>query len=71
MTDDGFYLGLEEGAALGVVVQRLQFGHERRTALHPAVEGLHGGFGGAVRMVEQSQLGLAVGTWCEHDYDDL
>ena len=71
MADDGFDLGTEESATLGVVVHRLKLVHEQGATLYPAVEGFHGGFGGAVRMVEQSQFGLAVRTGLKHVYRDL
>ena len=71
MADDGLHLGLQEGAALRVVIQGTELLHKQRTALYPAVEGLHCSIGGAARLVKQSQLGLAVRTWCEHDYDDF
>ena len=66
MPYDGFYFGLEEGAAAGLVVHGFQLLHEHGATLYPSVEGLHGGFGTAVRVVEQSQFGLAIGTKVEH-----
>ena len=73
MPYNGFHLGAKERASLRVIVQRMQFADELRTTLYPAVEGLHGGFGTAVWLVEQSQFGLAIGTWLKHVimiYDD-
>ena len=66
MPNDGFYCGLEEGAATGRVVHGFQLLHEHGANLYPSVEGLHGGFGTAVRVVEESQFGLAIGTIVEH-----
>ena len=63
---DGLHFGLEEGAAAGLVVHGFQLLHEHGATLYPSVEGLHGGFGTAVRVVEQSQFGLAIGTIVEH-----
>ena len=68
MTDNGLHLGTEEGVATRVVVQRLQLGQQLRTALYPTVKGLHGTLGSAVRMVEQSQFGLAVRTDLKHGF---
>ena len=63
---DGFHFGLEEGAAAGLIVHGFELLHEHGATLYPSVEGLHGGFGTAVRVVEQSQFGLAIGTIVEH-----
>ena len=63
---NGFYLRLEEGSALRLVVHGFQLLHEHGATLYPSVEGLHGGFGTAVRVVEQSQFGLAIGTDLKH-----
>ena len=71
VADYGLNLRTEEGATLGVVVQRLELAHEHGATLYPAVEGFHGGFGRAVRMVEQSQFGLAVRTGLKHVERDL
>ena len=66
MADDGLHLGLQEGAALRVVIQGTELLHKQRTALYPAVEGLHCSIGGAARLVKQSQLGLAIRTDGKH-----
>ena len=66
MPYDGFHFGLEEGAAARLVVHGLELLHKHGATLYPSVEGLHGGFGTAVRVVEQSQFGLAIGTIVEH-----
>ena len=58
MPYDGFYFGFEEGATAGLIVHGFEFLHEQGATLYPSVEGLHGGFGTAVRVVEQSQFGL-------------
>ena len=63
---NGFYFGLQEGAPTGIVAQRFKLGNQQGATLYPSVEGLHGGVGGTVRLIEQSQFGLAVRTWCEH-----
>ena len=66
MPDNGFYLRLEVGTATGLVVHGFELLHEQGTALYPSVEGLHCGFGTAVRVIEQSQFGLAIRTGLEH-----
>jgi hypothetical protein len=66
MLYNGRYFGLEEGAPLRVVVQGIEFLNKQWTALYPAVKGLHGGFGCAAWLVEQSQFGLAIGTDLKH-----
>jgi len=66
MLYNGRYFGLEEGAPLRVVVQGIEFLNKQWTALYPSVEGLHGGFGCAAWLVEQSQFGLAIGTDLKH-----
>ena len=71
MAHNGLHLGFQEGAPAGIVAQRFKLGHEHGATLYPSVEGLHGGVGGTVRMVEQSQFGLAIGTDLKHTDDDL
>jgi hypothetical protein len=66
VTDNGLDFGLEEGAPFRIVMQGFQLCHEHGTTFHPSVEGFHGGFGTTVRMVEQSQLGLAIWAIMEH-----
>ena len=66
MLYNGFYFGLEEGSALRLIVHALELLHEHGATLDPSVEGLHGGFGTAVRVIEQSQFGLAIRADLKH-----
>ena len=71
MLYDGLYFRYQESAALGVVIQVLQFGHQRRTTDNPAVECLLCSLGTAAREVEQSQFGLAIRTESKHVFGVL
>ena len=66
MLYNGFHLRLEEGSALRLIVHALELLHEHGATLYPSVEGLHGGFGTAVRVIEQSQFGLAIRADLKH-----
>ena len=67
MADDGLHFGFQERAPTGIVVHGLQLGKQQGATLYPAVEGLHGGFGTAGRLVKQGKLSLAVRTRTEHN----
>ena len=71
MLHNGLHLAREERAPLRVVVERCELADKHRTPPYPAVEGLHGALGSTAWLVEQSQFGLAIGTWLKHIFKDL
>lgn len=65
MTNDGFYLGGQEGVATAVVAHGTQLVAQGPAARYPAAKGLHGGFGTALGRIQLGKLTLAVRTECK------
>ena len=69
MLHDRLHFRYQEGAALGVIIQVLQFRHQRRTTDDPTVKCLLCGFGTTARQVEQSEFGFAIRTESKHFFE--
>ena len=66
VSHDGFHFGPEERVSAWLVMQGMEFFHQQRAGIDPAVKGFHCALLGGMRGIEHGQFGLVIRADCKH-----